>query len=89
MAGTQAFADGGFELGAERGRERGGFGRGDYEEEDCFVGVVWAAAAYAEGVGEEGVEGGRFDDGVDFAAAEADAGGVFLRENVVSIGNYC
>ena len=41
-----------------------------------MVGVVGSAAADAEGVGEEGVEGGRFDDGVDFAAAEADAGGV-------------
>jgi hypothetical protein len=42
---------------------------------------VGPAAADAERVGEEGVEGGRFDDGVDFAAAEADAGWV-LGERV-------
>ena len=47
------------------------------EEEDAFIRVLRAAAADAERVGEVSVEGGRFDDGVDFAAAEADAGGVF------------
>jgi hypothetical protein len=47
------------------------------EEEDGFVGVLWAAPADAERVGEDAVEGRRFNDGVDFAAAEADAGGVW------------
>ena len=77
MARAQAVADGGFELGTQRGRERGGASGGHDEEEDGLVGVVRAATADAEGVGEEGVEGGRFDDGVDFAAAEADAGWIF------------
>ena len=52
------------------------------EEEDAFIRVLRAAAADAERVGEVSVEGGRFDHGVDFAAAEADAGGVFLEESV-------
>lgn len=77
MARAETFADSGFELGTQRGRERGRAFGGHDEEEDGFVGVVRAATADAEGVGEEGVEGGRFDDGVDFATAEADAGGVF------------
>jgi hypothetical protein len=62
-------------------------GRGHDEEEDAFVAVLRAAAADAERVGEVGVEGWGFDDGVDFAAAEADAGGVFLGEWRVSFWN--
>jgi hypothetical protein len=53
------------------------FAGGHNEEEDGFVGVLWAAPADAERVGEDAVEGRRFNDGVDFAAAEADAGGVW------------
>jgi hypothetical protein len=51
-------------------------GGGHDKEEDAFVRVLRAATPDAERVGEVGVEGGRFDDGVDFAAAETDAGGV-------------
>ena len=46
------------------------------KEEDAFIRVLRAATPDAERVGKIGVEGGRFYDGVDFAAAEADAGGV-------------
>jgi hypothetical protein len=56
------------------------------EEKDRFVGVLRSAPADAQGVGEDGVEGGRFDDGVDFAAAEADAGGVWISRSVTIIG---
>jgi hypothetical protein len=54
-------------------------GSGHDEEEDTFVAVLRAAAADAERVAEVGVERRGFDDGVDFAAAEVDAGGVFFN----------
>ena len=52
--------------------ERVANGRHD-EEEDTLVGILRAAAADAERVAEVCVEGRGFDDGVDFAAAEADS----------------
>lgn len=48
----------------------------DEEQEDFFVGVLGAAAPDAEAVADDGVEGAGFDDGVDFAGAEADPGWV-------------
>lgn len=63
-------------------------GGGHDEEEDAFVAVLRAAAPDAERVGEVGVEGGRFDDGVDLAAAEADSGGVFYLAFSVSIAFF-
>lgn len=45
----------------------------DKEEEDSFVVVLRAPAPDAQAVGDLVVEGGGFDDGVDFAGAEADA----------------
>jgi len=77
MTSAEVRADGCFQFCAQGGRE-GVAGGGHDEEKDAFVAVLGAAAPDAEGVGEVGVEGRGFDDGVDFAAAEADAGGVFF-----------
>jgi hypothetical protein len=72
MAGTEVRSNGGFQFCTQSGGERV-TGGGHDEEKDALVRVLRAAAADAEGVGEVGVEGRGFDDGVDFAAAEANS----------------
>lgn len=54
------------------------------EKEDGLVAVGGALAAYAEGVGEGGVEMGAFDYGVDFCGAEADA--AWVERSVAGMG---
>jgi hypothetical protein len=87
MACAQICSDGCFQFCAQ-GRSERVAGGGHDEEEDAFVAVLRAAAPDAERVGEVGVEGGRFDDGVDLAAAEADSGGVFYLAFSVSIAFF-
>ena len=76
MAGAEARANGCFQFCTQSLGERV-TGSGHDKEEDAFIRVLRAATPDAERVGEVSVEGGRFNDGVDFAAAEADAGGVY------------
>lgn len=75
MARAEALPDGAFERRAEGGGQSV-TRLHDEEEEDGFVGVVGPSPADAERVAYAVCEGRGFDDGVDFAAAEADARGI-------------